>query len=98
MDCMDTFGPDNFSTLQRCIKVRPRVSAGVATGFRAWRNATTLHMQDETSTPTQKLAMSVIRMSHYDSDVFFKFKQVRTCWPRRARRAPRGDGWSVYRV
>ena len=50
-DCMETFGPDNFSTLQRCIK-------------------------DETPNPSAKLAISVIRMSNYDSDVFFKFKQV----------------------
>ncbi len=33
-------------------------------------------MQDETPSPSPKLAVSVIRMSHYDSDVFFKFKQV----------------------
>lgn len=50
-DCMDNFGPDNFSTLQRCIK-------------------------DETLAPTPKLALSTIRMAHYDSDVFYKFKQA----------------------
>lgn len=50
-DTMDTFGPDNFSTLQRCIK-------------------------DETMTPSAKLGLATIRMSQYDSDVFFKFKQV----------------------
>lgn len=50
-DAMDTFGPDNFSTLQRCVK-------------------------DETPNPSLKLALSVLRMSLWDSDVFFKFKQT----------------------
>ena len=40
-----------------------------------------LHLQrcikDETPTPSLKLALSVIRMAAWDSDVFFKFKQVR---------------------
>ena len=54
-DCMDTFGPDNFSVLQRCVK-------------------------DETPAPTLKLALAAVRMSAWDSDVFFKFKQVRREW------------------
>lgn len=48
---MDTFGPDNFSTLQRCVR-------------------------DETPTPTLKLALAVLRMSMWDTDVFHKFKQT----------------------
>lgn len=51
MDAMQTFGPDNFSTLQRCIK-------------------------DETPAPTLKNALAVLRLSGYDSDIFYKFKQV----------------------
>lgn len=50
-DSMDTFGPDNFSTLQRCVK-------------------------DETPNPSLKLACAVLRMSCWDADVFFKFKQT----------------------
>ena len=50
-DSMDTYGPDNFSTLQRAVK-------------------------DETPNPTLKLALAVLRMSAWDSDVFFKFKQT----------------------
>ncbi len=39
MDCMETFGPDNFSTLQRCIKVR--VCALISTGLVVWALACT---------------------------------------------------------
>lgn len=50
-DVMDTFGPDNFSTLQRCAR-------------------------DEVAEPSLKLALSVVRMACWDTDVFFKFKQT----------------------
>jgi hypothetical protein len=50
-DVMDTFGPDNFSTLQRCVR-------------------------DELPSPSLKTALCAVRLSHWDSDVFFKFKQV----------------------
>lgn len=50
-DVMDTFGPDNFSTLQRCVR-------------------------DEAPAPSLKTALAVLRLSLWDSDVFFKFKQV----------------------
>jgi hypothetical protein len=50
-DAMDTFGPDNFSTLQRAVK-------------------------DETPSPSLRLALAVLRMSVWDADVFFKFKQT----------------------
>mmetsp|Transcript_27315 Transcript_27315/g.48293 ORF Transcript_27315/g.48293 Transcript_27315/m.48293 type:complete len:577 (+) Transcript_27315:113-1843(+) len=47
---MQTFGPDNFSTLQRSIK-------------------------DMVPNPSLKLVLSLLRLSGYDSDVFYKFKQ-----------------------
>jgi SAM-dependent methyltransferase len=50
-DAMDTFGPDNFSTLQRCVR-------------------------DEIKTASVKTALATIRMSVWDSDVFYKFKQT----------------------
>lgn len=53
-DVFETFGPENFSNLQRCIK-------------------------DETPAPpgcSVKLALSTIRLSQWESDVFYKFKQV----------------------
>jgi len=45
------FGPENFSTLQRCVK-------------------------DETGAASLKTALTVLRLSRYDSDIFFKFRQV----------------------
>jgi hypothetical protein len=50
-DLMDTFGPDNFSTLQRCVRDETPGAASV------------------------KTALATIRMSAWDADVFFKFKQ-----------------------
>eukprot|EP00954_Amorphochlora_amoebiformis_P005749 453861-Amorphochlora_amoeboformis.AAC.1 len=47
---LKTFGPDNFSTLQRSIK-------------------------DLVANPSLKLVLSLLRLSGYDSDVFYKFKQ-----------------------
>mmetsp|Transcript_3042 Transcript_3042/g.4527 ORF Transcript_3042/g.4527 Transcript_3042/m.4527 type:complete len:565 (+) Transcript_3042:19-1713(+) len=47
---LKTFGPDNFSTLQRSIK-------------------------DMVPNPSLKLVLSLLRLSGYDSDVFYKFKQ-----------------------
>mmetsp|Transcript_3952 Transcript_3952/g.7585 ORF Transcript_3952/g.7585 Transcript_3952/m.7585 type:complete len:566 (-) Transcript_3952:196-1893(-) len=47
---LQTFGPDNFSTLQRSIK-------------------------DMVPNPSLKLVLSLLRLSGYDSDVFYKFKQ-----------------------
>lgn len=50
MQSLKSFGPDNFSTLQRGIK-------------------------DMVSNPSLKLVLSLLRLSGYDSDVFYKFKQ-----------------------
>eukprot|EP00953_Heterococcus_sp_UTEX-ZZ885_P033093 17241-Heterococcus_DN1.PRE.3 len=45
------FGPDSFSTLQRCLK-------------------------EEAKTLSLKAALAIVRLSHFDPDVFYKFKQV----------------------
>ena len=45
------FGPENFSTLQRCVK-------------------------DESGDASLKTALTVLRLSRYDSDIFFKFRSV----------------------
>eukprot|EP00466_Bigelowiella_natans_P008183 jgi/Bigna1/134792/aug1.26_g9500 len=47
---LKSFGPDNFSTLQRSIK-------------------------DKIEKPSLKLVLSLLRLSGYDSDVFYKFRQ-----------------------
>lgn len=51
MECMETFGPDNFSTFQRAMK-------------------------DETPSPSLKNVLAVLRLSQFDTDVFYKFKQI----------------------
>lgn len=33
-------------------------------------------LRDETNSPSLKNALSIIRLSYYDSDVFYKFRQV----------------------
>mmetsp|Transcript_20260 Transcript_20260/g.29935 ORF Transcript_20260/g.29935 Transcript_20260/m.29935 type:complete len:617 (+) Transcript_20260:89-1939(+) len=45
------FGPDGFSTLQRCLK-------------------------EEAKAPGLRSALAVVRLSNYDPDVLYKFKQV----------------------
>ena len=87
-----TFGPDNFSVLQ----VGGRL-AGWEPADSSSTSLTLLHIsfdcphhtrfdvqrcvKDETPTPTLKLALAAIRMSAWDSDVFYKFKQVsRGCY------------------
>jgi tetratricopeptide (TPR) repeat protein len=48
---MDTFGPENFLTLQR-------------------------HVAEEVKEPTLRLAQSIVRLSNWDPDVFFKFGRI----------------------
>jgi hypothetical protein len=50
-DTMDIFGPENFSSLQRCVS-------------------------EEIPNASLRVVISLIRMSNWDPDVFFKFKQT----------------------
>lgn len=77
-DEMEGFGPENFSSLQRCLKVRTPLPPFMRTTslLRGRLMSPRSCAQDETPSPSLKTSISIVRLSGDDPDVFYKFKQV----------------------